>query len=299
MAWGRSHAWWIRMMMVWKGETREQGGCVLKNDGTRYFAVVDGGDDGGIGDTEAGVAKQPMNNGPFVIAPPSIYRAILCKQIYRAILWRVYDTARKRWQTRRKNRFISDEAQDDQEEGIEYEEFEMEDFGDEDNEDVLYQEQRNTEYQAKLDGEKGRSDSNDVHNTFADHEINDGKGLFQMTRSGDMSMPSIFTGLINDIETRYGLGEYFSSPPSPAPGPSHPPARSLAPLSPDPSALSVPLHPPSPLSVSRSSKAHPSTSPQNINPPTGKPVWIKTPMDTSWGLARLTLVNHFGSVTKS
>ncbi|KAJ3738472.1 hypothetical protein DFH05DRAFT_1531366 [Lentinula detonsa] len=196
------------------------------------------------------------------------------------------DTARKRRQTRRKNRFISDEAQDDQEEGIEYEEFEMEDFGDEDNEDVLYQEQRNTEYQAKLDGEKGRSDSNDVHNTFADHEINDGKGLFRMTRSGDMSMPSISTGLINNIETQYGLGKYFSSPPSPAPGPSHPPARSLAPPLPDPSALSVPLHPPSPLSVSRSSKAHPSTSPQNINPPTGKPVWIKTPMDTSWGFSQ-------------
>ncbi|KAJ3736003.1 hypothetical protein DFJ43DRAFT_1036705 [Lentinula guzmanii] len=148
-----------------EGETREQGGCVLKNNGTRYFAVVDGGDDGGIGNTEAGVAKQPTNNGPFVIAPSFIYRAILCKQIYRAILCKQVDaykgsvvrsreigrdcvgnkfsffqdrhsnsmefqqdTARKRRQTQRKNRFISDEAQDDQEEGIEYEEFEMEDL---------------------------------------------------------------------------------------------------------------------------------------------------------------------------
>ncbi|KAJ3725523.1 hypothetical protein DFJ43DRAFT_1152824 [Lentinula guzmanii] len=179
------------------------------------------------------------------------------------------ETAQKRRQTRRKNRFISDEAQDDQEEGTDEDNTRVERTSEE---DAMYQEQRKMEYQARLDGEQGRSDSNDVHNT--------------MTRSGDMSMPSIFTGIINNIETRYGLGEYFSSPPSPAPGPSHPHARSLAPPSPNPSALSVPLHPPSPPSVSRSSKAHPFTSPHSINPSTGKPVWIKTPMDTSWAFSQ-------------
>ncbi|KAJ3739864.1 hypothetical protein DFH05DRAFT_1529637 [Lentinula detonsa] len=179
------------------------------------------------------------------------------------------ETAQKRRQTRRKNRFISDEAQDDQEEGTDEDNTRVERTSEE---DAMYQEQRKMEYQARLDGEQGRSDSNDVHNTI--------------TRSGDMSMPSIFTGIINNIETLYGLGEYFSSPPSPAPGPSHPHARSLAPPSPNPSALSVPLHPPSPPSVSRSSKAHPFTSPHSINPSTGKPVWIKTPMDTSWAFSQ-------------
>ncbi|KAJ3792206.1 hypothetical protein GGU11DRAFT_760952, partial [Lentinula aff. detonsa] len=213
------------------------------NNEKGVFAIVVGSDDGDTGDMEVTIKEGKIiltsksntifqtNNGPFCKQTISKYWAVGCMGTCATAVeyneeTQYYSTISYVLRTSKLSEiFISDEAQDNQEEGIDEDNTWVERTSEE---DALYQEQRKMEYQAKLDGEKGRSDSNDTWRI-----------LFVTSLSSTWALPSPRTFSCSPVTKSLSF------------------ICSLA-----------------------------SSVPSSINPSTGKPVWIKTPMDTSWAFSQ-------------